>query len=63
MPTETKIISREEAARRIGLSMKTLDRLCVTRALTKIRISERRVGFLESEIDRFLAERPSAVAA
>jgi hypothetical protein len=51
MSTENKILSRKAAALRLGLSERTLDRLCETGSgLHKVHISARRVGIAEDEI-------------
>jgi predicted DNA-binding transcriptional regulator AlpA len=56
MPTQNKILSRRDAAARLGLSERTLDRLCATKSgLRKIQLSTRRVGVAEDEIDAYIS--------
>jgi predicted DNA-binding transcriptional regulator AlpA len=61
MPTEKQILNRKEAASRIGVSERTLDRLCATNAgLRKIQLSVRRVGITEADVNAYLADRAAA---
>jgi predicted DNA-binding transcriptional regulator AlpA len=50
-----KILSRKDAAGRLGVSERTLDRLCETESgLHKVHISVRRVGITEDEIEAYV---------
>ena len=50
MPTRV-VISREEAARRIGLSVKTIDRLCLTHGLHKSGFRNAASGSLRAKLN------------
>ena len=53
-----RILSIRQAAEKIGVSVSTLKRLLAVDAFPgKINVTERRIGFLESEVDAFIAER------
>ncbi len=53
-----KILPRPEAADRAGFSISTLKRLEAAGDFpAKVKISPARVGYLESEVDRFISER------
>jgi predicted DNA-binding transcriptional regulator AlpA len=58
MPTEGKrrIVARRDAAARLNVSERTIDRLTAdaSTGLHKVRISARRVGIAEDEIDNFV---------
>ena len=46
-----QILTRKQTADRLGLSERTIDRLCKTDgALTKIQLSTRRVGFTAESV-------------
>jgi predicted DNA-binding transcriptional regulator AlpA len=47
---------RKETAERLGLSVRTLDRIPVAE-LPRIRVSDKAIGFRESDILKFLHER------
>lgn len=50
-----RILTKKEAAARLRLSDRSLDRLCATDSgIRKIQISPRRVGFLERDINIFI---------
>lgn len=52
MQSQTKILTKKEAAERLRVSDRTLDRICATDSgLRKIQLSPRRVGFLEREVE------------
>jgi predicted DNA-binding transcriptional regulator AlpA len=56
-----RILTKREAAARLRLSDRSLDRLCAANSgLRKIQISPGRVGFLEREIDAFIEKCVSA---
>ena len=58
-----RILTTKEAAQRLRVSERTLDRLCATdTGLKKIRISERRVGLLESAVDAYVDRQTGAAA-
>ncbi len=51
-----KILSASEAAQRLCLSTRTLDRIASTDGgIKKIQLSTRRVGYRESDITAFIA--------
>jgi predicted DNA-binding transcriptional regulator AlpA len=63
MTDENRILTRREAAHRIGLSERTIDRLCATDSgLRKIRISTGRVGISAADVTKYI-ERASQAAA
>ena len=55
--SKDRILSKREAALRLGVSERTLDRI-VSRdsGLRKIQLSPRRVGFGERAVDAFIAQ-------
>ena len=54
----TRVLSKREAADRLGISTRTLDRLMSDgRGPSVIEISPRRLGFLETDLDAFIASR------
>lgn len=52
--TPDRILSREQAAERLGVSIKTLDRLT---GLPLVRLSPRRVGIRAADLTRWIEER------
>jgi predicted DNA-binding transcriptional regulator AlpA len=55
MDPADRILTKKEAAARLRLSDRSLDRLCESNsALRKMRLSPRRVGFLARDIDAFI---------
>jgi predicted DNA-binding transcriptional regulator AlpA len=61
MDHSTKILTKREAAERLRISERNLDRLCSSDGgLRKIQLSPRRVGILEREVDA-LIERLATV--
>ena len=61
---DRRILSRREAAERIGVSERTLDRLSETEnGPKKIKLSTRRVGFSASVIDAYLERIEGSAAA
>ena len=53
-----KILPRPQAADRAGFSISTLKRLEIAGVFpTKVKISASRVGYVETEVDAFIAER------
>lgn len=53
-----KIITIRQAAEKAGVSVSTLKRLLVAGEFPrKVNITERRIGFLESEVDEFIQQR------
>jgi predicted DNA-binding transcriptional regulator AlpA len=64
MPTRNRILSRKAAALRLGLSERTLDRLCETASgLHKVQLSARRIGIAEAEVDAYLEHAVSQAQA
>jgi predicted DNA-binding transcriptional regulator AlpA len=56
MEVTGKVLTKKEAAARVRVSDRTLDRLSATDGgPRKIRLSPRRVGYLEREIDEYLS--------
>lgn len=55
--TTENLISKAEAADRLGISIRTLEGLMKARALAFVRIAKRRIGFRPSEIERFIESR------
>ncbi len=61
MDSHQSLISKAEAARRCGFSISTLKRLEISHHFPRrVKITEGRVGFLESEIDDWIASRVEA---
>lgn len=59
-----KILSRKDAALRLGVSERTFDRLCeTTSGLHKVHISTRRVGIDEAEVVAYLERAVSHAQA
>jgi predicted DNA-binding transcriptional regulator AlpA len=57
-PVGDCIRSRKEFAQRINVTIRTLDRMDAAGELPpKVQISERRVGYRESDIARFISTR------
>jgi predicted DNA-binding transcriptional regulator AlpA len=53
---QDKILTASEAAERLKLSTRTLDRIATEdRGLTKIQLSPRRIGYRQSDVTRFIA--------
>lgn len=64
MEQNNRILTKKEAAERLRLSDRSLDRLCESDSgLRKIQLSPRRVGFLEREIDAFIEKCAATPAA
>jgi predicted DNA-binding transcriptional regulator AlpA len=62
--TTDRIVSSADAAKRLGLSVRTLDRLAQTDGgLRKIQLSARRVGYRESDISGFIERGGQSTAA
>lgn len=51
-----KIISLREAARRLDVSISTLKRMIAAGTIRKVRITERRVGVVEGDLDDLIAD-------
>jgi excisionase family DNA binding protein len=61
MDGKNRILTKKEAARRLGVSERTLDRMCSTDGgLRKIQLSPRRVGFGEQNVDSYIEQLLSA---
>jgi predicted DNA-binding transcriptional regulator AlpA len=59
-----QILTRKQTADRLGLSERTIDRLCKTDgALTKVQLSTRRVGFTAESVSAYLERQVVAAAA
>jgi excisionase family DNA binding protein len=54
--TET-LITKREAAGRLGVSTRTLEGLMRDRAIRFVRIAKRRIGFRPSDVERFIESR------
>lgn len=50
-----KVLSRSDAAKKITISVNTLQRLVKLGNIKQVKLSSRRVGFLESDIEAYLA--------
>lgn len=58
-PLAAHVLRKREAAKLIGLSVATLDRLRAAGTFVRpIRLGERAVGFLRRDLDAWLASRP-----
>ena len=51
------LISRTEAAERLGVSIRTLEGLMRDRALPFVRVAARRIGFRPADVERFIESR------
>jgi len=58
-----RVIPRREAARLLGVSTKTLQRIEDRRELQPIRISDRVWGYRRSALQRYIHERTQVVPA
>ncbi len=54
---QDNVLSKNQAAAQLSVSLFTIDRLFKTGQLPRIQISVRRVGVMQSAITAFLAER------
>jgi len=52
-----RIVSLNQTAVRLGLSRRTVERLCAADELHKFSISSRRVGIYEDTIDAYVEKR------
>lgn len=60
-PIKDRILAPTEAAERLNLSVRTLDRIAATDSgLKKIRLSTRRVGYRESDVAAFIRQAGEA---
>ena len=57
--TNDRTLTAFEAAERLSLSVRTLDRLATAGGggLRKIQLSDRRIGYLESDIETFISRK------
>ena len=51
------LISRAEAAERLGVSIRTLEGLMRDRAVSFVRVAKRRIGFRPADVERFIEAR------
>ena len=59
-----RIMNSKETAERLGLSLRTLDRICQTEdGLKKIQLSPGRVGFRERDVQIWIESRAAKTAA
>jgi predicted DNA-binding transcriptional regulator AlpA len=56
-----EIITRAQMAKSLSVSETSVDRLAEAGKLQKIQITPNRVGFLRSELDRFIADNARSV--
>lgn len=56
-PTEKFILTADEAAAFLSISKSTLLRLTANQQLQKIKISDKRVGWVYSELVRFVTDK------
>jgi len=56
----TQFITRVEAAKLLGVSIKTMKRIEQRKELQPVRITDRVVGYRESDLKRYLHERTAA---
>lgn len=54
------LLSRQEAAERLNISVQTLTRLQERGELKRVQVSDRRVGYRNSDVAKFLAARARA---
>lgn len=60
---QNRILTAKEAAERLRVSERTLDRLCATDSgLKKIQLSPRRIGLLEVSVDAYIERQTGAAA-
>ena len=59
-----RLISFQDAARRLDLSKNTLRRMIARgEFIAAVQVSPKRVAFVEAEVDAWLASRPRALGA
>lgn len=56
MTSTQRILTRKEAARHLGVSIATFDRLHYAGQIHAVHLAKRRVGFTEEEIERYIRE-------
>jgi excisionase family DNA binding protein len=56
-----KVLSLKNAAESANISLSTLKRLISSGALRKVRVSEKRVGIFENDLDEYLRSRLETV--
>lgn len=61
--TADRVLNCKEAAARLGVSLRTLDRIAADGSLPKIQLSPGRVGFRERDLADWIASRASKTAA
>ncbi len=57
LTTTENLISKAEAADRLGVSIRTLEGLMKDRALSFVRVAKRRIGFRPADVERFIEVR------
>jgi len=63
-PTTTPaLLSRQEAAQHLGVSVMTVSRTIKRGDLAAVRISPRRIGILRADLDAYIAARRSQARA
>ena len=55
--TTENLISKREAAERLGVSIRTLENLMAARALSFVRVAKRRIGFRPADVEQFIEAR------
>jgi excisionase family DNA binding protein len=58
-----RVLNCKEAAARLGVSLRTLDRIAADGRLSKIQLSPGRVGFRERDLADWIASRAAKSAA
>jgi predicted DNA-binding transcriptional regulator AlpA len=63
MDSQIMILTRKQTAERLNVSERTVDRLCATDSgLKKLRLSARRVGFADSNIEEYIRRIATSAA-
>ena len=57
------VLSKNTTAGRLSVSVRTLEKLAKQGLIQKIQVSERRVGFLESDVAAYLQSRRAPAVA
>jgi predicted DNA-binding transcriptional regulator AlpA len=58
-----RVLSFQDVATRLGVHVTTINRWCAAGTfVSKVRLSQKRVGFLTEDVDRWLEERRTEAA-
>lgn len=54
-PLSTRLLSKQQAAEILGVSVSTLDRMMNAKSINFVRIGLRRIGFRREDIDEYIS--------